>query len=243
MSVKVPPVSMPIRLAMEPRDASAGADFFQEGPTIPWSMPTLLGCLGAFLLGSIPFALLLVRGFAGVDLRTVGSGNVGATNASRVFGGKAGLLVFALVYLLDAGKGYVSTAAGCDLIRGDPTSLITPALMGAAAVLGHCFSPFLGFSGGKGVATATGVFLVLDYQSVLIAIGAFMLVRLLSGQVFLGSLTLGLALATAVFLRDPATAFGDRLPVMVLAILTAAFFFLSHRENIRGFRSATRASP
>ena len=228
---------------MEPRDASAESDFFQRGPTIRYSMVILLGCLGAFLLGAIPFALLLVRGLAGVDLRRIGSGNVGATNASRAFGRKVGLLIFALVYLLDAGKGYVSTWVGCALIRDDPTSLTAPVLMGAAAVLGHCFSPFLGFRGGKGVATATGVFLVLDYKAVLIAIGAFVLVRLLSGQVFLGSLTLGLALATAVFLHDPATAFADRLPVMCLAILTAAFFFLSHRENIRGFRSATKALP
>lgn len=205
-------------------------------------MDLVVGCLGAFLLGAIPFALLLVRALAGIDLRRVGSGNVGATNASRAFGSKTGLLIFALVYLLDAGKGWVSTWVGCVWIRDD-ASYIAPVLLGAAAVLGHCFSPFLKFRGGKGVATATGVFLVLDPKAVLIAIGAFMVVRLVSGQVFLGSLALGLALATAVFLENPGTAFTERLPIMCLAILIAAFLFYSHRENIRGFRSATKVSP
>ena len=242
MSVKVPPVSMPIRVAMEPRDASVSADFFQAVPTITDVMTIPLGCLGAFLLGAIPFALVLVRLLAGVDLRDVGSGNLGATNASRAFGPWTGLAVFVLIYLLDAGKGYVSAQLGPALIGVEDAGSPANVLMGASAVLGHCYSPFLGFRGGKGVATATGVFISLDWVALLIAIAAFLLVRLLSGQVFLGSLALGLALATAVFLRGPATAFTERLPVMILAILVALFFFYTHRSNIRGFRSPTRAS-
>ena len=191
--------------SISPRDAGLGGDFYRAGSTIPGPMIILLGCLGAFLLGAIPFALLLVRFLAGVDLRKVGSGNLGATNASRAFGSRTGVVIFALVYLLDAGKGFVPTWFGPGLVGVEGSTVAV--LMGAAAVLGHCYSPFLGFRGGKGVATATGVFIALNPIALLIAIGAFLVVRLLGGQVFMASLALGLTLPAAVFLLDPATAF------------------------------------
>lgn len=198
-----------------------------------------LGCLAAFLLGAVPFALVLVRLLAGVDLRMVGSGNPGATNASRAFGPRTGLGIFLLIYLLDAGKGFVPTRFGPQLM--DMNSLLTAVLLGLCAILGHCYSPFLGFRGGKGVATTTGVFLALDPLAVAIAIGVFLAVRVLTGQVFLGSLTLGVALLLAVILRDPTTAFSGRLPVTCLALMVAGLFFYTHRSNIRGFRSAAKA--
>ncbi len=205
-------------------------------------MDIAAGCLAAFLLGAIPFALVLVRLLAGVDLRKVGSGNLGATNASRAFGRRGGLAVFVLIYALDAAKGFVPTCFGPELIRWDPEDSLLPVLLGASAVLGHCYSPFLGFRGGKGVATVTGVFMALDPVALAIAVGVFLVVRVLTGQVFLGSLTLGVALALSVILKDPSGAFSDGLPVTCLAIFTAGFLFYTHRKNIRGFRSPTRNS-
>lgn len=205
-------------------------------------MDLALGCLAAFLLGAIPFALVLVRVLAGVDLRKVGSGNLGATNASRAFGRRIGLGVFCLVYLLDAGKGFVATAFGPAAIGMDGKSTLPQVLLGASAVLGHCYSPFLRFRGGKGVATVTGVFLALDPVALAIAVGVFLVVRVLTGQVFLGSLTLGVALALGVILHYPSDSFSDKLPVTCLAILVAGFLFYTHRKNIRGFRSPTRNS-
>lgn len=203
-------------------------------------MDIALGCLAAFLLGAIPFALVLVRLLAGVDLRRVGSGNLGATNASRAFGRRIGLGVFCLIYLLDAGKGFVPTYFGPAVIGGE--SRLVEVLLGASAVFGHCYSPFLGFRGGKGVATVTGVFMALDPVALAIAIGVFLVVRVLTRQVFLGSLTLGVALALGVILRAPSAAFSKDLPVTCLAIFVAGFFFYTHRKNIRGFRSPTRIS-
>ena len=208
-------------------------------------MDLALGCLAAFLLGAIPFALVVVRLLAGVDLRKVGSGNLGATNASRAFGRRIGLGVFCLVYLLDAGKGFVATAFGPAAIGmdgADGDSPLPQVLLGASAVLGHCYSPFLRFRGGKGVATVTGVFMALDPVALAIAVGVFLVVRVLTGQVFLGSLTLGVALALGVILQEPSTAFTGRLPVTCLAIFMVGFLFYTHRKNIRGFRSPTRNS-
>lgn len=205
-------------------------------------MDLALGCLAAFLLGAIPFALVVVRLLAGVDLRKVGSGNLGATNASRAFGRRGGLAVFVLIYALDAAKGFAPTNFGPEVMLWDPEDSLRRVLLGASAVLGHCYSPFLGFRGGKGVATVTGVFMALDPVALAIAVGVFLVVRVLTGQVFLGSLTLGVALALSVILKDPSGAFSDKLPVTCLAIFMAGFLFYTHRKNIRGFRSPTRNS-
>lgn len=192
-----------------------------------------LWCVGAFLLGGVPFALLVVRALKGVDIRTVGSGNVGATNASRAFSGRGRqLAVFALIYVLDAGKGFLPALLAARQDLGVAPAL-AGTLCGAAAVLGHVFSPFLGGRGGKGVATATGVLLALDWRVAAIAIGAFFVVRVLTRQVFLGSLALGLALAGAAILLHPGEAFASRLPITVLCLALAAFLFFTHRSNLR----------
>ena len=101
----------------------------------------------------MPFALVVVRALKGVDVRTIGSGNVGATNASRAFASKGGRIgAFLAIYLLDAAKGFAPAWFGPALI-GD-AALGTGVALGAAAILGHVFTPFLGFRGGKGVALA-----------------------------------------------------------------------------------------
>src|SRR5688572_12098919 len=99
-------------------------------------MELIIGCIAAYFLGSIPFALLLVRWFVGVDLRQIGSGNVGATNASRAFGKAGRIPMFLLIYLLDFLKGFLPAQFGPDLLSMGP-SLGAPVLFGACAILGH----------------------------------------------------------------------------------------------------------
>jgi acyl phosphate:glycerol-3-phosphate acyltransferase len=196
-------------------------------------MFSVLLCTLAFLLGAVPFALLVVRVCKGIDVRTVGSGNVGATNASRAFTSRGGRLgAFLGIYLLDALKGFAPAFWGPALV-GAADPLLLGALAGAAAVLGHVFTPFLGFRGGKGVATATGVLLALDWQVTVIALAVFFVVRALSGQVFFGSMALGLSLPAAAIALQPEQAFGARLPLTVLCLLLAVFLIWTHRSNLK----------
>ena len=198
-------------------------------------------CLAAFLLGAIPFALLVVRVCKGVDVRTVGSGNVGATNASRAFVTRSGrVAAFLAIYLLDAAKGFLPAGwAPAAVAAVDPQ--LAGVFAGAAAVLGHVFTPFLGFRGGKGVATATGVLLALDWQVTLIALAVFFVVRAATGHVFFGSLALGLALPVATLVLHPGTAFGAGLPFTLLCALLAVFLFWTHRSNLKKHFAARAA--
>ncbi len=208
-------------------------------------MPIALGLLSAFLLGGVPFALVVVRVCKGVDIRTIGSGNVGATNASRAFEGRRSrVLAFCSIYLLDAAKGFVPAFWGAGWLApwsADASPIALATALGAAAIIGHVFTPFLRFKGGKGVATATGVLFALDWPVAAIAIGVFFVVRLLTGQVFWGSLGLGIGLSAAAILLHLANgaAFAERLPVTLLCSLLAAFLFWTHRSNLqRFFRAA-----
>lgn len=196
-------------------------------------MLVVLVCAAAFAVGAIPFALLVVRACKGVDVRTLGSGNVGATNASRAFATRRGrLLAFLGIYALDAAKGFLPAWCGPSFAPGTP-AMTVGVLAGAAAVLGHVFTPFLGFRGGKGVATATGALLALDWQVAALAIGVFFVVRAATGQVFFGSLALALALPLAAVGLHADTAFGDRLAFTLLCLLLAAFLFWTHRSNLQ----------
>lgn len=190
-------------------------------------------CLCAYVLGGVPFALVVVRLCKGVDVRTIGSHNVGATNASRAFASRGGrLAAFLAIYLLDAAKGFLPAWAGPGL-AGGVAPLLAGVLLGGSAIAGHVFTPLLRCRGGKGVATTTGVLLALDWQVAAIALGMFFVVRWCTGHVFFGSLALGLALAGAAILLHPSTAFGARAPLTVLCLLLAALLFWTHRGNLR----------
>lgn len=190
----------------------------------------------AFCLGAIPFAWVIVRLCKGVDVRTLGSGNVGATNASRAFEGQSARIVaFLAVYLLDAGKGAFAAWLGVS------SGLLAGVLCGAAGILGHCFTPLLGGKGGKGVAAATGALLVLDWRVTAIALAVFFLVRKATGQVFLGSLALGLGLSASAVLLDVPQAFTARLPLTLLTAVIAVFLFWTHRSNLQQFFAARQA--
>jgi acyl phosphate:glycerol-3-phosphate acyltransferase len=146
----------------------------------------------AYLLGSIPFGLLLAKLFGTADIRKVGSGNIGATNVVRVAGPVAGILTL----LLDAGKGALAVLLAVRLAEESSLWLM---LAGICALLGHCFPIWLGFRGGKGVATAAGVFLVL---CPLACLGAALLFLLVVGYwrfVSLGSISAAAALPLLMY--------------------------------------------
>jgi acyl phosphate:glycerol-3-phosphate acyltransferase len=125
--------------------------------------------VAAYLLGSIPFGLLVAHVFGGQDVRKSGSGNIGAANVSRVVGPFAGILTL----LLDAAKGSVAVLAAARLTGDSATWMMVAGLL---ALLGHCYPLWLHFKGGKGVATAAGVFLVLCPLALFSALALFILV-------------------------------------------------------------------
>ena len=180
-------------------------------------MEVLLPLL-AFLLGAIPFGYIIAR-LKGVDIRKHGSGNVGATNVARVLGKKYGVAV----YLLDFLKGYIPTAIAVKLYGID--SFLT-ASVGLFAVLGHMFSPFLGFRGGKGVATASGVLFGLSPFLGLLVLALWGAIFKSSGYVSLGSI---LAALGAVYLVGM---LGYPFPVLVLVTLVAVLILVKHKSNV-----------
>jgi glycerol-3-phosphate acyltransferase PlsY len=175
--------------------------------------------LAAYLIGSISFAVLLVKLRTGRDIRAEGSGNAGATNVLRAHG--KGLA--AVVAALDIAKGAVPVLL-VRLVTGDSRYA---AAAGFAAVLGHVFPVFYGFRGGKGVATAVGAFLALAPLAMLVSLGIFVLVVALTRYVSLGSI---LAMA---LLPMAAGLFGAPLAVLVAAAATAILVILKHLENLK----------
>jgi acyl phosphate:glycerol-3-phosphate acyltransferase len=149
--------------------------------------------VAAYLIGSIPFGILLTRMFGGGDVRQAGSGNIGATNVARVAGPLPGILTLAL----DGVKG---AAAVWLAARFSNESALWMIAAGLAALVGHCFPVWLRFGGGKGVATAAGMFLVLCWPAGLGAIGVFILVVLLSRFVSLGSVAAAAAMPLLIYL-------------------------------------------
>lgn len=180
--------------------------------------------LAAFLTGSIPFAYLAVRLFYQTDVRDHGSGNPGATNASRLFPKRWQLTAFLAIFLLDAGKGFV--AAGV-LPRFWSLPEYAPALAAASAVLGHAFSSFLRFRGGKGVATTLGALLALEPLATGVGVLTFLLVYLWTRIVAAGSLASAVVIPVTVFVHGTAP-----LAVGLLAILLGALIIVRHRSNI-----------
>lgn len=148
--------------------------------------------IAAYLLGSIPFGLLLGKLFGGRDVRSAGSGNIGATNVARVAGPVAGILTL----LLDAAKGALAVYLAARLSEQSSTWMM---IAGLCALVGHSFPVWLGFRGGKGVATAAGVFLVLSPLSFLGAVILFVLVVLYWRFVSLGSISAAAAMPLLIY--------------------------------------------
>ena len=183
-----------------------------------------LWLVGAYLVGAIPFGFLIGR-MRGVDVRTVGSKNIGATNVFRTVGKKWGLLAF----ICDVAKGLLPTlAASC--CRPAPSHL--PLCVGIACVIGHMLTPYMGFRGGKGVATAFGALLALIPATVGIAFALFALTFACSHYISLGSCVAATALAAMVWVPFLDHAGYRDLPLCVLVTLISAFIVFKHRGNI-----------
>lgn len=176
-----------------------------------------------FLLGSIPFAYIVSKVVAGIDIRKVGSGNVGATNVARVLGLKWGTLVF----FLDALKGFIPVFIVRLLV---PYNIELALATGLAPILGHVFTPFLGFKGGKGVATSLGVFLALSPIGVFLGFLVWITAVFLTGYVSLGSLLGSLTAFIWILFFDPNR---HSLPFVVLSGLVVVLIWFSHRGNIK----------
>ena len=188
--------------------------------------------LVSYLLGSIPAAYVAGK-MNGVDLRKHGSGNLGATNVIRVLGTKIGLAVFAF----DMAKGalpvylFPRIIPAASLPTHDP--VVFAIVCGLAAIIGHMRPVYLKFGkGGKGVATAAGVFLALAPLQTLLTLLVFAAVLLISGYVSLGSLTSAVALPILLGITV-----GTRSPLFAISILVATFVFWTHRANIVRLRA------
>jgi glycerol-3-phosphate acyltransferase PlsY len=192
-------------------------------------LQNVLALVGAYLVGAIPFGLLVARS-RGIDIRRAGSGNIGATNVFRCVGRRWGILVFV-----------------CDFLKGMLPTLLLPITLGAAgwshlgllcglaAVAGHNWPVYIGFKGGKGVATTTGVLLAVSPVAMGIALCVWILVFKMSRYVSLASMVAAIAAAGAAWWLHPAS------PPLVPAVLTmlAAFVLWRHRSNIVRLRNGT----
>ncbi len=191
-----------------------------------------------YFLGSIPFGVLISKRFRGFDLRTQGSKNMGSTNAFRVLGWKLGLLV----QVLDIAKGIGAVLIATYLFNGLPFHNATPFqditvfrfFAGIAAVIGHCYTVFAGWKGGKGISTALGMLVAIAPIEVAVAVGIFLLVVFASGYISLGSITASLAFPTTMFVRY--NFFGVEITgyhtAIFFAIGLAVFLVYRHRANV-----------
>jgi glycerol-3-phosphate acyltransferase PlsY len=202
--------------------------------------------VAAYLLGSIPTGFLVARA-RGIDIRTAGSGNIGATNAMRVLGKPAGIFVL----LMDAVKGYVACAFLPPLIFNwlDPhfsgffvyfqnwsveDRIRVHVVAGLFAVLGHNYTCWLKFKGGKGIATSAGVYLALAPWPLLIAVVVFILALLATRYVSVGSISAAVALPAAVWVLPP-----HNLLLGVVTTVLGALAIYKHKGNLQRLAAGT----
>jgi len=199
---------------------------------MPVSFPIVCALVFAsYLLGSIPFGYLLVRLRSGRDVRSVGSGNIGATNVVRAAGWSTGVATL----ILDLAKGMFAVWLAGHFSDGNIRIVM---FAGLAAILGHIFPVWLKFSGGKGVATALGVFLMISWTAVAAAVAVFAIVVLFWRYISLASVSAAAALPLLVYLlyapgHAPPTA------VTVGTLLTSVLIIVKHRKNIERLMAGT----
>lgn len=180
-------------------------------------MSLLIWIVIAYVLGSIPFGLVIAKSLCNLDPREDGSRNTGATNVARLCGTKYGIATL----LLDVGKGFVPTLMASSWVESD----MALSLVLLAAILGHVFSVFMNFKGGKAVATTVGAFLAAAPWATVFSAAACLAVVALSGHVSMGSLTLALALPVFMILSGN---FG----LVPVALVVMVLLFWRHKENI-----------
>lgn len=188
----------------------------------------------SFFLGSIPFGMLLARA-NGVDIRAVGSGNIGATNVVRALGPRVGLAVF----VLDVLKGVIPAVVTKQLIQapiGEVQIQTLSMIMGVIAILGHMFSPFIGFKGGKGVATGFGAALGAITGAALVAFAVIVLTVAITRYVSLGSILSAISVPVASML-----VFHDSPQLLPILVVMVVFIVWKHRSNIERLKNGTES--
>lgn len=184
----------------------------------------------AYFLGSLPNGLYVSK-FKGVDIRNQGSKNTGATNVFRVMGAKFGIFVL----VLDALKGFLPLIIAEKMgIEGNILVLI-----GVIAVIGHTFSPFLNFKGGKGVATSLGIFLYLAPIPMLITLVMFIVVVGISKYVSLGSILASLVLPILILIIPVNEKLGNNIVVFIISAILGAYIIYKHKTNIERLKNGT----
>ncbi|MDI6767328.1 MAG: glycerol-3-phosphate 1-O-acyltransferase PlsY [Bacteroidota bacterium] len=209
-------------------------------------LPLSIIIILSYLVGSIPTSIIVTKLVKGVDIRKYGSGNAGGTNVIRVLGWKIGVLVIAI----DIFKGYVAAMVVTRLMYGQiPFDNVTPfeditvirIIAGTAAILGHIWTAFGGFRGGKGIATAGGVLLGLATIEVLVSIGIFFIVFVLSRYASLGSISGAIAFPLTMFMRHNVwnADLQGYNTLIFFAIGISLLLLYTHRANIQRLLAGT----
>jgi len=191
---------------------------------VNFQLVLILVLAAAYLIGSIPFGIFMAKLFGGADVRRSGSGNIGATNVARVVGPLAGILTL----LLDAAKGWIAVWLAARWMHGEALAMV---LAGLFAMLGHCFPVWLRFRGGKGVATAAGVFLAFCPSAMLAAFILFLLVVGFWRYVSLASIAAAATLPLLIYLLW-APHFAPPPSVTLVSLVIATLVIYQHRGNI-----------
>lgn len=177
--------------------------------------------VASYLIGAIPFGLLIAKS-AGVDIRLEGSRNIGATNVNRVLGKKFGLLTL----VCDIAKGYLPVLIAYRFLPESEVRPLIVSLCGVMAVLGHMFPLYLGFKGGKGVATSLGVFFFFSPLAIALSLLIFIAAVAITGFVSVGSLAASALIPLWIWL------FGGSPATIWSAVGIACLIWIKHRENI-----------
>ena len=180
----------------------------------------------AYLLGGIPWGLLLIKTFKGIDFRTIGSGNIGATNAIRA----GGLTLGVITFILDSAKGFLPTILAIKYTGNLNLSF----LIGFTAVLGHMFTPYLKFKGGKGVATGIGVLIAIAPKSLLVGTLIWLVILFTFRYVSLASISGAFGVAVTMPLFYPHQIF-----LIVLGFILFGLILIRHKSNIKRILAGT----
>lgn len=186
----------------------------------------IIGLLVAYLVGSIPSAVWVGRTFYNIDVREFGSGNAGATNTFRVLGKKAGIPVL----LMDIAKGFIGVKLAYllgDYSSDSPEFIDFEIALGICALIGHIFPVYVGFRGGKGVATLFGILIAIHWQASLYCAAGFIITLLLSGYVSLSSMVSGLVFPVVIMVL-----YSSNSSINIFSLAVAILVLITHQRNI-----------
>lgn len=188
----------------------------------------------AYCIGAIPTGIIFCRILKGTDPRSIGSKSMGATNVARVLGYKWGVFVL----FIDILKGYLPVVLLAPVMFAPEQLELGKVLIGAAAVSGHVWTIFAGFRGGKGVGTAAGVLLALDWPSVLVCLGIWLIIFIAFRIVSLASMGAAIAFPMLIWLSG-----GRSMELKIASIIFALFLIYTHRTNIARLIAGTEFTP